>query len=156
MKRLFRSILSYVPFFFIGVNNWFSLSLEKLLLDALLDVFKSLSNFNEAYLSSLLDWSDCSDCFDYLSHENNPFSNALDTISLPWSSTIALFNTTSFTFFELESCGLASLSNSLIYFAKWFYSSFAILMLIKLFLILLPKTRSVLNFLKSYVLLYPL
>ena len=53
-------------------------SLEKRVCDALLDVLKSLSNFNEVYLSSLLDCfdcsdcSDCSDCLDCLSLENIP------------------------------------------------------------------------------------
>ena len=49
-------------------------SLEKRVCDALLDVLKSLSNFNEVYLSSLLDCFDCSDCSDY--------SDCLDCLSL--------------------------------------------------------------------------
>ena len=59
--------------------------LEKLLFDALLDVFKLLSNFNEVYLSSLLDWfdySDCSDCSNFSGFKQIPLSNALNTISL--------------------------------------------------------------------------
>ena len=36
--------------------------LEKVMCDALLDVIKSLFIFEEAYLSLLPDYSDCSDC----------------------------------------------------------------------------------------------
>ena len=59
-----------------GVNNGMLESFEKQLCDALLDVLKSLSNFNEVYLSSMLhcfnypDCSDCYDCLDCLSLEN--------------------------------------------------------------------------------------
>ena len=70
-------------------------SIGKLMCGALLDVIKSLFNFDGVCLSSLLY---CSDCFNFLSFENIPLSNALKTISLPLRSAIALFNTSSFTF----------------------------------------------------------
>ena len=73
--------------------------LEKLLFYVLLDVIKLLFSFNELYLPLLLDYSDCSNCS---SLENTPFSNALNTISLPLRSAIALFNTL-FEFFLLFS-----------------------------------------------------
>ena len=65
--HLGTNILSPVPLS--GVNNGMLESFEKQLCDALLDVLKSLSNFNEVYLSSMLDcfnYPDCSDCYDCL------------------------------------------------------------------------------------------
>ena len=120
-------------------------SLKKLLPD----VFKSLSNFNERHLSTLLHSFDCSDCSNFSDFKNTPFSNAL-TISLSLRSAIALFITSSFAPFRLGSCGQVLLLNSLICFAKWFFSSFAILILVTLFLLKsLLKARIVLNFPKS-------
>ena len=70
--------------------------------------------------------------------------------ALDLRSTIALFNTRSFTFLNLELLyGLVLLLNSLIYSAKWFCSSFAGYILINLVLISLPKECIVLHFLKS-------
>ena len=71
-------------------------------------------------MSESLDCSDCSDCFNSSGFKNISLSNDLNTISLPLISAIALFNTSSFTFFDLEFGGLVSLSNSLICFEKWF------------------------------------
>ena len=71
-----------IPVLFLGVNNEMFESLEKLLFFALLDVFKSISNFSEVYLSLLLDCSDYYDCSDYLDLKSIPLSNTLNTIFL--------------------------------------------------------------------------
>ena len=99
-----------IPVSFVGVNNGMSESLEKLMCDKLIDVLKSLFNSYEVFLSSLLDRSDFSNCFDCLSFENFRLSNALNTIFLPSRSTIVLLNKSSFISPRLE------LSNYLICF----------------------------------------
>ena len=76
--------------------------LEKLMWDEIIDVLKSLFNSYEVFLSSLLDCSDFSNCFDCLSFQNFRLSNALNTISLPSRSTIALLNKSSFISPRLE------------------------------------------------------
>ena len=128
----------------------------------LLDVHKSLPNFNEVYLSLFLDcfdfsnsseWFDSYDCSDCLKLENVPPSNAVNTISLRLRSAAVLSNTPSFTFCKLKLYGAFFLPlSSLIYSVKWFCSSFAENILIKSVLISLLKVRIVINFLKSYVL----
>ena len=85
----------------------------------------------------------------FLSFDIIPISNALNTIFLPLRSGIALLITSSFILFMLEFfCGFLIVLNFLIYFGKWFCSSFSIYILVILLLSSLPKTHIVLNVLK--------
>ena len=85
----------------------------------------------------------------FLSFDIIPISNALNTIFLPLRSGIALLITSSFILFMLEFfCGILIVLNFLIYFGKWFCSSFSIYILVILLLSSLPKTHIVLNVLK--------
>ena len=92
----------------------------------------------------------------FLSFDIIPISNALNTIFLPLRSGIALLITSSFILFMLEFfCGFLIVLNFLIYFGKWFCSSFSIYILVILLLSSLPKTHIVLNVLKLKGFLYP-
>ena len=63
-------------------------------------------------------------CFNSSGFRYIPLPNALSTIFLPLRSAVALLNTSSFTFFELEFCGLVLLLNSQYFLANGFVYHF--------------------------------